>query len=96
MKPQIPTLIFLSVILDAVSTHLGLWLGLGENGPLASRILPLLGPAYWLLELTVLLIIILYTEMHGAAGEPGSPSKYSGARGCGVEQPRRYTEACGV
>lgn len=57
MKPRPPTLIFLSVILDAASTHLGLALGLAENGPIASRLLPSLGTLYWLLELTILLVL---------------------------------------
>jgi len=56
VKPRPPTLIFLSVILDAASTHLGLWLGLAERGPLASMLLHSLGPLYWLLESMVLLI----------------------------------------
>ncbi|BBC20936.1 hypothetical protein [Aeropyrum globular virus 1] len=47
----------LAVLLDATTTTIGLWLGLAENGPLASMLLPVLGPLYWLLELTVILIL---------------------------------------
>ncbi|MEB3774425.1 MAG: hypothetical protein GSR86_05820 [Desulfurococcales archaeon] len=66
MNPRL--LMFLSVLLDAVPTHLGLWLGLGENGPLASRLMPSLGVLYWLLELGVLLIMyyIRYTGLLGS------------------------------
>jgi hypothetical protein len=47
--------IFLSVLLDASTTTLGLALGLGEAGPVASRIIYALGPLYWLLEAGALL-----------------------------------------
>ena len=54
MRPPAPLLVFLSVALDASSTILGLGLGLSENGPLASRLLAVLGLGYWLLEAAVL------------------------------------------
>ena len=57
-------LIFLSVTLDAVSTHLGLALGLPENGPLASRLLPSLGILYWLLELITLYSLYYMVMKH--------------------------------
>ena len=47
----------LAVILDAVSTTLGIMIGFGERGPLASRLLLLIGHAYWLLEALVLVSI---------------------------------------
>ena len=43
-----------AVLLDAATTTLGLGLGLAEAGPLASRLLPALGPLYWPLEAAVL------------------------------------------
>lgn len=36
----------LAVVLDALTTGVGLWLGLVEQGAVASRLLPSLGPAY--------------------------------------------------
>jgi uncharacterized membrane protein len=52
-----PLILFLAVLLDASTTTIGLAMGLGEAGPLASRLLSVLGLGYWLLELTVLLFI---------------------------------------
>lgn len=66
MNPKL--LIFLSVLLDAVSTSLGLALGLAENGPIASRLLPVLGALYWLLELLV--VYTLYSVL-ARLGLPG-------------------------
>ena len=47
-------LVVLAVLVDTASTILGLSLGLGEAGPVASRLLPLMGPLYWPLEAAVL------------------------------------------
>ena len=44
-------LVVAAVLLDAASTILGLSLGLGESVPVASRLLPLIGPVYFALEL---------------------------------------------
>jgi hypothetical protein len=43
-------LVLVAVAVDAVTTMLGLSLGLAEAGLAASMILPLLGPLYFLLE----------------------------------------------
>ena len=61
-------LIFLAVLLDMASTHLGLWLGFAEKGILASRILPSIGPLYWLLEAG--LLYSLYYILRKLAGLP--------------------------
>ena len=66
MSPRL--LIFLSVLLDAATTTTGLALGLAENGPIASRLLPSLGTLYWLLELT-LLLILYYIMRHAGLPE---------------------------
>ena len=54
-----------AVLLDAASSTLGLSLGLGEAGPLASRLLPVLGLAYWPLELGVVLGLRWLLEARG-------------------------------
>ena len=54
MRPPAPLLVFLSVALDALSTSLGLSVGLAESGPLASRLLAVLGVAYFAVEAAVL------------------------------------------
>ena len=46
-------LVVVTVLLDAASTILGLGLGLPESGPVASRLLPLMGPVYFAVELGV-------------------------------------------
>ncbi len=53
MTPRLT--IVVAVLLDAATTTLGLGLGVPEAGPLASRLLPLLGPLYWVFQLTLLL-----------------------------------------
>ena len=57
-----PGLLALATLLDALTTSLGLWLGLAEAGPAASRLLPALGPLYWPLQLLVLLSLYLTLE----------------------------------
>ena len=49
-----PWLVALAVIVDAASTILGLGMGLVEHGPVASRLIALLGPAYFAVEYGVL------------------------------------------
>ena len=58
-----------AVLLDAASTTLGLGLGLGEAGPLASRLLPLMGPGYWALEAAVVLLLRGLLEARGLPRE---------------------------
>ena len=55
-------LVALAVLLDAVTTTIGLSLGLLESGPVASRLLPILGPLYWPLQLAILLFLYLALE----------------------------------
>ena len=47
-------IVAVAVLLDAASTIVGLARGAPEAGPVASRLLPLLGPAYFGVELGVL------------------------------------------
>ena len=46
-------IVAVAVLLDAASTIAGLARGAPEAGPVASRLLPLLGPAYWAVEAVV-------------------------------------------
>lgn len=46
-----------ATLADAIWTTLGLSLGLTERGPVASRLLPELGPLYWLFQFTVLTLL---------------------------------------
>ena len=55
-------LVVLAVLLDALTTSLGLKLGLSEQGPIASSLLPALGPLYWPLQLLALLSLYLLLE----------------------------------
>ena len=50
---QMTWLVVAAVLLDAASTIAGLARGAPEAGPVASRLLPLLGPAYWAVEAAV-------------------------------------------
>ena len=58
-----------STLLDAATTSLGLALGLPEAGPLASRLLPPLGPLYWPLQ--QLALQLLYRLPERRLGDPG-------------------------
>ena len=67
----------LAVLVDAASTVLGLSLGLGEAGPLASWLLPLIGPLYWPIEAAVLYGLYRLLEARGPPRPrrtPGSPA----------------------
>ncbi len=50
---------------DALWTSIGLSQGLQENGPIAAHLLPHLGPLYWLLQFTVLLLIYKALKSRG-------------------------------
>ena len=55
-------LLALATALDAATTTIGLYFGLPEAGPLASRLIPVLGVWYWPLQLAVLLGLYLALE----------------------------------
>jgi len=55
----------IAVLLDAASTIMGLSLGLPESGPVASRLIALLGPAYFAVEAAVLYGMYRVLESRG-------------------------------
>jgi len=63
-RPAPWLIIPLASLLDALTTLHGLSLGLAEAGPIAIRLIPLLGPAYFALQL--LLLLTLYTLLRRA------------------------------
>ena len=61
-------LVVVAVLLDAASMILGLSLGLPEAGPAASRLMPVLGPVYFGLELALLLGLYRVLAWAGVPG----------------------------
>ena len=76
MNPRL--LIFLSVLLDAATTTTGLALGMAENGPIASRLLPVLGALYWLLELLVVYVLYSVLARLGLPGDVAAAASIAG------------------
>ena len=71
-------LIFLSVLLDAATTTTGLALGMAENGPVASMLLPSLGALYWLLELLVVYALYSMLARLGLPGDVAAAASIAG------------------
>ena len=62
-----PLLLGIAIVLDATTTLLGLGRGIPEAGPLARILIPVLGPAYFLLVYVILYAVarILYRILGG-------------------------------
>lgn len=61
-------LVVAASLLDGVTTSLGLSRGLVEGGPVASLLLPVLGPGYWVFQAVLLLGVYLVLRRAGLGG----------------------------